>query len=207
MISGIDLVIGRLRAKLNELDLADNTVIIFTSDNGYFLGERGYAGKWLPYDQSIHVPLILFDPRGQSTKPGARPTAMALNIDLPPTILDLAGLPTPASMQGRSLLPLARGESPSDWRTDFWIEHLMMEPTIRKHEGVRTTRHRYARYFEATPVFEELYDLQADPLETTNLINNPAHRDTLRALRTRTDELQNQYGGDFSARLWKEPQP
>ena len=207
MISGIDLVVGRLRAKLQELGLADNTVIVLIGDNGYFLGERGYADKWLPYDQSIHVPLLLFDPRGKATKPGARPTAFALNIDIPATLLDLAAVPVPASMQGRSLLPLARGELPKDWRTDVWIEHLMMEPTIRKHEGVRTPRHRYARYFEAHPMLEELYDLQTDPLETINLVNNPAHAQTLKTLRLRTDELRSQYGGEFSARLWKEKQP
>lgn len=207
MISGVDLVIGRLRTKLQELGLAENTVIVLVGDNGYFLGERGYAGKWLPYDPSVHVPMLLFDPRGNAAKPGGRPTAFALNIDIPPTLLDVAGVAIPPSMQGRSLVPLARGQAPADWRTDFWIEHLMMEPSIRKHEGVRTARYRYARYFEAQPVLEELYDLQDDPAEAVNLVASPAHRDTLRALRARTDELRAQYGGEFSARLWKEKQP
>lgn len=207
MISGVDLVIGRLRKKLEELRLTENTVIVLMGDNGMFLGERGYADKWLPYDPSIHVPLLMFDPRGRVTKPAGRPTAFALNIDIPPTMLNLAGIPAPVLMQGRSLVPLARGETPADWRADVWLEHLMMEPSIRKHEGVRTERYRYSRYFEAEPVLEELYDLQGDPLETVNLVNSPAHRDTLRALRARTDELRTQYGGEFSARLWKERQP
>ena len=207
MISGVDLVIGRLRTKLRELGLAENTVIVLVGDNGYFLGERGYAGKWLPYDQSIHVPLLMFDPRGSATKAGARPTSFALNIDIPPTLLDLAGVAIPPSMQGRSLLPLARGQTPADWRTDFWIEHLMMERSIRKHEGVRNERYRYGRYFEAQPVLEELYDLQDDPAEAVNLVASPAHRETLLALRVRTDELRAQYGGEFSAKLWNEKQP
>jgi arylsulfatase A-like enzyme len=207
MISGVDLVIGRLRKKLQELGLAENTIIVLMGDNGYFLGERGYAGKWLPYDPSIHVPLLMFDPRGKATQPAGRTTAFALNIDIPPTLLDVAGVPVPPSMQGRSLVPLARGQAPADWRTDVWIEHLMMEPSIRKHEGVRTARYRYSRYFEAEPVLEELYDLQSDPLETVNLVSSPAHRETLRALRVRTDELRSQYGGEFSARLWNEKQP
>jgi len=207
MISGVDLVIGRLRKKLEELGMAENTVIVLMGDNGMFLGERGYADKWLPYDPSIHVPLLMFDPRGRVTKPVGRPTAFALNIDIPPTLLDLAGIHAPSSMQGRSLVPLARGETPADWRADVWIEHLMMEPSIRKHEGVRTGRYRYSRYFEAEPVLEELYDLQTDPLETVNLVNSPAQRDTLRSLRARTDELRSQYGGEFSEPLWKKGQP
>ena len=207
MISGVDLAIARIRARLHELGLADNTVILLIGDNGYFLGERGYADKWLPYDQSIHVPLLMFDPRGKATRAGGRPQATALNIDIPPTLLDLAGIAVPPVMQGRSLVPAARGQTPADWRTDFWIEHLMMEPSIRKHEGVRNARHRYSRYFEAQPALEELYDLDKDPLETVNLVASPAHRQTLQALRARTDELRTQYGGEFSARLWKEPQP
>lgn len=204
MISGVDLVIGRLRRKLHELNLSRNTVIILMGDNGYFLGERGYAGKWLPYDQSIHVPLLMYDPRENTVRAGGRPASFALNIDLAPTLLNLAGVPVPASMQGRSLVPLARGETPADWRTDFWIEHLMMEPSIRKHEGVRTMDFRYSRYFEANPVLEELYDLKGDPLETVNLVNSPAQSKMLNVLRARTDALRTEYGGEFSARAWKQ---
>lgn len=205
MISGVDREIGRIRQTLEELKLATNTVILLVGDNGYFLGERGYAGKWLPYEPSLHVPLLVYDPRGRATKAGLRPTAFALNIDLPPTILDLAGVAAPRSMQGRSLAPLARGEQPADWRTDFWFEHLMMEPSIRKHEGVRTARYKYIRYFEANPVLEELYDLQEDPLETVNLVSSPKHGQVLERLRRRTRQLRDQYGGEFSERLWKQP--
>jgi arylsulfatase A-like enzyme len=204
MISGVDLVIGRLQRRLEELGLAESTVILLIGDNGYFLGERGYAGKWLPYEPSIRVPLILFDPTRRFAHSGLTPEAFALNIDIPPTLLDLAGVAVPAEMQGRSLLPVARGESPADWRKDFWIEHLMMEPSIRKHEGVRTQRYKYTRYFEASPVLEELFDLEADPLETVNLVNSPPHRETLQQLRRRTDDLRDAYGGEFSARLWKQ---
>jgi len=204
MISGVDLVIGRLRKKLEELGVAGNTVILLMGDNGCFLGERGYADKWLPYDPSIHVPLLMYDPRGTAAKTAGRPDAIALNIDIAPTLLELAGVPVPPAMQGRSLVPLAKGETPAGWRTDFWIEHLMMEPSIRKHEGVRTKRFRYSRYFEAEPLLEELYDLETDPLETVNLVNSPAHSKILRELRARTDELRKEYGGEFSARLWKQ---
>jgi len=207
LISGVDRVIGRIRARLHGLGLARNTVILMIGDNGYFLGERGYAGKWLGYEPSIRIPLLMYDPTGRYARPGLRPKAFVLNCDIPPTILDLAGLPVPAAMQGRSLLPVARGKTPPDWRQDVWLEHLMMEPTIRKYEGLRTTRYKYLRYFEANPVVEELYDLETDPLETVNLINSPVHQEVVRQLRRRTNALRDQYGGEFSARLWKQPRP
>lgn len=193
MISGIDAVLGRIRAELDRLDLADDTIIILMGDNGYFLGERGYAGKWLPHELSIRVPLLVFDPRPGAVRAGLRPDALALNVDLAPTLLDLAGVAVPEGMQGRSLVPLIRGERPDDWRTDFFVEHLMEHEQIVKHEGVRGRRYKYARYFELDPIFEELYDLQSDPLETRNLVADPAHAAQLVSLRLRTDELRDRY--------------
>jgi arylsulfatase A-like enzyme len=207
MISGVDLVIGRLRQKLEELAVADQTVIILVGDNGYFLGERGYAGKWLPYEQSIRVPLLMHDPSGRFVQAGAKPRQLVANIDIAPTLLDLAGLPVPEAMQGRSLVPLARGLSPDDWREEIWIEHLMMESSIRKHEGIRTSRHKFSRYFEASPVLEELYDLEVDPLETVNLASKPEHQALLHDLRQRTDARRDRYGGHFCPQQWLEPQP
>ena len=102
LISGIDLVLGRVRRKLEELDLASNTVIILMGDNGYFLGERGYAGKWMPYEESLRVPLLIFDPRGRFSQAGHRPTPLVLNIDVAPTILEMASVPIPGEMQGSS---------------------------------------------------------------------------------------------------------
>ena len=109
-------------------------------------------------------------------------------------------------MQGRSLVSFLDGKTPSNWRTDFLVEHLMMNPSIRKHEGVRNERWKYSRYFEALPAFEELYDLENDSLETTNLINNPKYRTIADTLRARTIELRDANGGEFSARLWMEAQ-
>ncbi len=192
MISGVDAVIGRVRDELIELGLAENTILIMMGDNGYFLGERGYAGKWLPYELSLRVPLLIYDPNSPSAA-GRRPTAPVLNTDLAPTVLDLAGVEIPATMQGRSLRPFLRGERPEDWRSDFLVEHLMEHAQIAKHEGVRGMRYKYARYFEIKPVFEELYDLESDPLETENLATDPAHAERLMRLRARCDELVEEY--------------
>jgi len=195
MISGIDAVLGRLRKELDRLGLADDTVIVLMGDNGYFLGERGYAGKWTGHEDSLRVPLLIFDPR--TKKPGLTPDAMALNVDIAPTLLDLAGLPVPEGMQGRSLAPLLQGKTPADWRTEFFHEHLMDNKTIPKYEGIRTQRHTYIRWFQQTPVYEELYDNPADPLQERNLAADPKHAAALARLRARCDELRDGYGGPF----------
>ena len=98
-------------------------------------------------------------------------------------------------MQGTSLVPILEGASPEGWRSDFFVEHLMDHPEIPKHEGVRGERYKYARYFEQEPVYEELYDHLADPMETRNLAGDPDYLEILTELRRRTDELQAEYGG------------
>ena len=196
MISGVDAAIQRVIDYLKSSGKFENTVIVLIGDNGYFVGERGYAGKWLPHEPSIRVPLLIFDPRNPEYA-GTRPEAMALNIDVAPTLLDIADLPVPNEMQGRSLLPLIESRTPPDWRTDFFVEHLMDHKQIVKHEGVRGQRFKYARYFELDPVYEELYDLQSDPLERTNLVEDPAFAEELDRLRQRTNELRDLYGGPY----------
>ena len=195
MISGVDIVIGRIRKELERLGFARNTVIIFSSDNGYFLGERGFAGKWLIYEPSIRVPLIAYDPRSGGLR-GAKPEEMALNVDIAPTILDLAGVSVPGKMQGRSLRPILEGGK-VPWREDFFYEHLFEHKAIPKSEGVRTERWTYVRYFEQKPVYEELYDLKSDPLEIHNLAGDPKYRNVLERLRKRCNELRDRYGGPY----------
>src|SRR5262249_49339856 len=186
LISGVDREVGRIAAELAERKLTDNTVIVFTSDNGYFLGERGMADKWLPYEESIRVPLIVYDPRLSESARSRILDALALNIDVAPTLLDLAGLPAPAAMQGRSLVPLLRTDTAQqDWRTELFYEPLTSPKIIPPAEGVRTERWKYFRWLEAQPVIEELYDLKADPLEERNLAAEPAHAETLAQLRGR----------------------
>ncbi|MCA8978334.1 MAG: sulfatase [Planctomycetes bacterium] len=191
MITGVDRAVGRILDELHAISAADETIVVFTSDNGCFLGERGFAGKWTIHEESIRVPLIVHDPR-----PTARPAAtlgqMVLNVDLAPTLLAFAGIEIPASYQGSSLVPLLRGETPK-WREDFFCEHLFDHPQIPKHEGVRGRRWVYTRYFEQDPVYEELYDLGADPQQRNNLAKEPAHAGELTRMRDRCDELRDRY--------------
>jgi arylsulfatase A-like enzyme len=169
LVSGIDREVGRIVAKLAERRLAGNTVIVFTSDNGWFAGERGMADKWLMYEESIRVPLIVVDPRLPGERRGRTEEAMTLNVDLAPTMLDWAGVEIPTEMQGRSLRPVVEGRTPADWRTSFFYEHHYGPKIIPPSEGVRTERWAYVRWVAPNPVTEELYDVRADPLGKDNL--------------------------------------
>lgn len=193
MIAGVDKEIGKIRAKLEEKGVADNTVIILMGDNGYFLGERQLAGKWLMYDNSVRVPLIVYDPRSPATEDSE---AMALNVDVPATILDLAGVPAPPTYQGKSLLPLVKGKS-TNLRDTALIEHLWNFENIPPSEGLRTDEWKYLRYVNNLAT-EELYNLKNDPAETQNLINDPDHSAILTAMRIKMDELGATFSDGFA---------
>ncbi len=189
LITGVDETVGRMMKVLEERGLADNTVIIFSSDNGFYLGERGFAGKWYPHEVSIRVPLIIYDPRLPPSLRGQRRRELVLSIDIAPTVLELAGIPIPPTMQGRSLVPLVRGENPP-WREEFYYEHLFEHPRIPKTEGIRTTRWKYFRYL-VDPPYEEMYDLENDPQEAKNLVDDPKYEEILRNLREKTDRWRH----------------
>jgi len=190
LITGVDEAVGRILAKLEKRGFADRTVIVFTSDNGFYLGERGLAGKWFPHEVSIRVPLVIYDPRLPAELRGQRRQEMVLSIDIAPTILELAGLPISPQMQGRSLVPLLRGEKPP-WRTEFYYEHLFQHPRIPKTQGVRTVRYKYFRYL-VDPPYEELYDLEKDPHEAHNLAQDPAYQQLLVEMREKTNRWQEE---------------
>jgi arylsulfatase A-like enzyme len=187
LISGVDRVVGRIVAKLAEKGFSQRTVILYTGDHGFYLGERGFAGKWFPHEVSIRVPLVIYDPRLPEARRGRRCQEMALNIDLAPTMLELAGVDVPEAMQGKSLLPLVGGEAVA-WRTEFFYEHLFRHGRIPCTEAVRTERHKYIQFLDTDPPYEELYDLKSDPEEAHNLAADPAHADELEQMRKKLDE-------------------
>lgn len=193
MMTGMDRVIGRVVETLEKKGMVDNTVIIFTADNGYYMGDRGFAGKWSHFEQSLRVPMIIYDPR-QPVKNRRRVVdPMALNIDLTATMLELAGLDIPDKYQGRSLMPILEGEKPTDWRSDFYCEHLLNTQSIPKWRGVRGTRYTYSRYFEQKPPFEFLHDLEKDPDQYQNLATNPEYADILKSMRQKTLDYEKAY--------------
>jgi len=194
MISGIDLEIAKIRDVLKKKGLEKNTVIILMGDNGYFLGERQMAGKWLLYDNSVRVPLIIYDPR---VKKHQDSDELALNVDVPSTIIDLAGLEHPKSWHGKSLMPIVSGESTGLARDTVLIEHLWEFEHIPPSEGVRTKKWKYFRYVNDKS-YEELYNLEKDPAETRNLGKNQKYKKVLQKFREECDELGVQYSDAYS---------
>ncbi len=195
LITGVDAAVGRILEKLRAQGAERNTVIVFTSDNGCYLGERGFADKWYPHEVSIRVPLLIYDPRAPAGTRGTRRNEMALNIDVAPTLLDLAGAPIPEATQGRSLAPLVRGERPA-WRSEFYYEHLYTPPaslriSIPQSEAVRTERWKYLRFVEVDPPREEMYDLASDPDEARNLIADARHVDERERLKLLLNDLRS----------------
>ncbi|QDU64435.1 Arylsulfatase [Planctomycetes bacterium Pan216] len=191
LIAGIDRVVGRIVKQLEEMGAAENTVVIYTSDHGFYLGEYGLAGKWFPHDLSIHIPLIIADPRLERTH-GTKRDELVLSIDLAPTMIQLAGRQVPDVVQGKSLLPLLASDSDPNWRSDFYYEHLFEHRLIPKSEAVRDERWKYMLYPEQERDNEALYDLENDPGETRNLIDDSTKQAELERLRQRLDEFRSQ---------------
>jgi arylsulfatase A-like enzyme len=211
-ISGVDRLLGEVRKQLEQLGLAGNTIIVYSSDNGIMHGEWGYGGKCLLYDPCMHVPLIVYDPRPGAPRGRQVSEDLAVSPDVAPTILDLCGLMPPRGMQGRSLAPLMRGTG-AGWREDFFCECNILLQEYPLVQGVRGKRWKYMRYWpfrEAPqdyrevlnlglkgerPVYEELYDLLEDPLENRNLADEGRHAGRLASMRERCGQLLSESFG------------
>jgi len=188
MISAVDQVIGRLRKTLKEEGLEENTVIIFAGDNGYFLGERGYAGKWLMHETSIRTPLILFDPRLPNIKKKKTVSEMVLNLDITSTILELANVGIPENYHGTSLLAFYK-QKPTQWRKSVFLEHrLEGNPLLLKTDAYRDDTWKFIRY-DDHPDFYELYNHKEDPYEIKNLANNTLYANQLKQYKSRCDSI------------------
>jgi arylsulfatase A-like enzyme len=171
--------------------LSDNTLVIYTSDNGFFIGDHGWFDKRFMYEPSFKVPLIARLPG--VTPAGSNTQSMALNIDLAPTILDFAGAPVPADMPGRSLRPILSGQPPFDWRTSVYYHYYEQEPehNVAPHYGVRTATHKLIRFY--THDEWELYDLLNDPNELRNVADDPAYAKIRADLAIELERLRKQY--------------
>ena len=170
-VQGVDDGVGKVLDYLDEAGLAKNTIVIYSADNGWYLGDLGLYDKRFMYEPGLHVPLIA---RGPGIKSGSVPEQFVANIDLAPTFLDLAGLPVPEFMQGRSIAPLLRGESPKDWRATMYYRyyHDPGHHNTVAHLGVRTATHKLIHYWKQNTY--ELFDLTADPTEQRNLLHDPS---------------------------------
>lgn len=187
MISTVDSVLARIRVSLDEAGIADNTIIIFMGDNGYFLGERGYAGKWLLHEPSIRVPLIIYDPRQPEDKRGKILSEMALNVDITPTILSLAGVAIPDDYQGESLTSFFDG-LPDTWRTGVYLEHrLENNPKLLKTSGYRDDEFKFIRYDESDLV--ELYHHKSDVNEVNNLAYDESYAEKVAYFSSKCDSI------------------
>lgn len=184
LVSGIDSAIGSIRETLAKQGLADNTIIIYSADHGIFNGEHGFAGKWYAHEESIRIPLIIYDPRLPAPVRGARRQETTLNLDLYPTLLEMAGIVPPSVMQGRSILKYLSSES-KDSRQVFFVEHdFPFHGFIPSSGAIRTDGWKYIRYTDVAAPFEELYDLREDKFETHNLVTDSKYEHQLNTLRS-----------------------
>jgi arylsulfatase A-like enzyme len=198
-VQGVDDGVGKVLDYLDQHGLAENTIVMYSADNGWYLGDLGLYDKRFMYEPSLKTPLIA---RGPGVKAGSVPTQFVANIDLAPTFVDLAGLPVPDSMQGQSLAPILRGESPADWRTSVYYRyyHDPGHHNTVAHLGVRTATHKLIHYWKQDAY--EMFDIVNDPAEQNNLLFSEASRNTpevtakFAELKAEIARLQKQYKDD-----------
>jgi arylsulfatase A-like enzyme len=190
----VDTTCGRVLAELKKQDVLDDTLVIFTGDNGYFHGERGLADKWYPYDESIRVPLVVRDPRLPAAARGKTNDDFVLNVDLAPTLLAAANVPAPKTMQGRDFAPLYRAaKTPAPpWRGEFYYEHAVIGNKARIPASQALVRHDAKYIYWPDFNYEELFDLKADPQEQKTLMADPTRANQLAELKKRFAELKEQ---------------
>ncbi|MCH7224770.1 sulfatase [Haloferula sp. A504] len=186
----VDATCGKVIAELEKQGVLDNTLVVFTTDNGYYHAEHGLADKWYPHQESIRVPLIIRDPRMPKAKHGTTNDAFTLNVDLAPTFLAAVGLPVPKGMQGKNLAPLYLAEKAPEWRDEFFYEH----PTLRDADFIPASealvRKDWKYFYWPEADLEQLFNLTADPREENDLADDPQHADQLTEMRERFRELK-----------------
>lgn len=189
-VASVDDNIGRVMAYLEEAGLDENTIVIYNSDQGWYLGEHGWYDKRWMYEESLRTPLLVRWP-GQ-IMPNSVNTAMVSNVDLAATFLDLADAPMPGDLHGRSLVPFFKGDTPADWRTSFYYHYYEYPAShcVERHYGVRTDRHKLIYFYQIDEW--EMYDLETDPDELTSVYDDPAYADVVTELKAELTRLRTE---------------
>ena len=193
-VKGVDESVETIQDTLAELDLDDNTIVIYSSDQGFCIGDHGWYDKRWMYEESLKMPFIVKWPG--VTKPGSKTTKMVQNLDYAETFLDIAGAKIPDDMQGVSLVPLLKGENPKDWRKSIYY-HYYEYPSVHmvpRHNGIRTNRYKLMHFYQ----FDEweFYDLKSDPDEYNNLYNNPEYQSLVKRMKNQLNQLEKKYEDD-----------
>lgn len=195
-VASVDDNVGRLLDYLDAAGLSDNTIVVYSSDQGFYLGEHGWYDKRWIYEESFRMPFVVRWPG--VARPGMRVGALAQNIDFAPTFLDAAGVEPPREMQGASLRPLMDGAIPPDWRRSLYYHYYEKgEHNVPRHEGVRTERYKLVHFYDAGQW--ELYDLIEDPQEMRSVCDEPAYGPIVRQLRAELVSLRRRYAVDSAA--------
>jgi len=191
-VSSVDDNVGRFLDFLESEGLADDTVVIYTSDQGFFLGDHGWYDKRFMYEESLRMPLILRYPR--IIPPGSTSREMVLNLDFAPTLLDMAQAPVPEDMQGESFQPILRGTVPAKWRQSMYYHYYEYPAvhSVKRHYGIRTQRYKLIHFYYDIDAWE-LYDLEQDPHELHNLIDDADQRDVVESLKKELSLLRERY--------------
>ena len=188
----IDRSMGELMQVLDDEKMADNTVVVYMSDQGFYLGEHGMSDKRWAYEESMRTPLIIKHPQGAK---GVKEEALAMNVDLAPTLLELAGVEIPSDIKGSSLAPFLKGAAPGEWRDHVYYRYYDSKGyNIPQHQCVRTDSHKLI-YFPKDGRYE-LFDLKADPSEMNNLSENPEYGATLRKMKKKLAEAKKEVGDE-----------
>ena len=198
VIHSVDRNVGRVLDYMEKSGLLENTIIVYTSDQGFYMGEHGWFDKRFMYEESFRTPMLVRFPGGVK---GDIPE-MVQNIDHAATFLQVAGVPVPEDIQGASYLPLLKGEKPKDWRTSLYYHfyEYPAEHAVKRHYGVRTDRYKLIHFYNDIDVWE-LYDLQNDPMEMHNIYNEPGNEALIDSLKTELNKLQEQYDDPIETEL------
>jgi arylsulfatase A-like enzyme len=207
-VAAVDDQVGRVMAYLDESGLADNTIVIYSSDQGFYLGDHGWFDKRFMYEESLRMPLLVRWPG--VVKPGSENTDLVQNLDFAETFLNVAGVAIPEDMQGQSLVPLLAGRTPDGWRDSIYYHYYEFHgdrPTphmVRRHCGIRTDRHKLIHFYNLGEW--ELYDLQRDPREMQSAYDDPEYAGVVRELKAELQRLQEKYQvPDDSGSVPKDP--